>query len=112
VLNLFIALLSIAFGQKNLHTFVLLNLEASTCFLNEEFNKLHKITLFKKPKRVHVEIINGQLLSLKDVSYRAISLNVLFDSQNNLSVFNIIKIPLNPIILGLFGLKKYNMLKD
>jgi len=77
-------------------------------FPNEEFTKLYKILVVKKSSSVHVEVMDGQPMSLEDVIYKTVPLKVLFNGHSNSIVFNIIETCSNPIILGLSWLEKYN----
>jgi len=46
----------------------LIDLGASTCFIDESFAKLHKIQLVQKTKAVHVEIIDGRPLAFGSIT--------------------------------------------
>jgi hypothetical protein len=50
---------------------------------------------------VHVEIIDGRPLSSRDITHETIPLEVKFGNHSNSIVFNIIRIPSAPVILGL-----------
>jgi len=83
-------------------------LEASTCFLNENLTKLHKILLVRKPNFVHIEVIDDQPLPCGDVNYKTALSKVMFNGYSSIIVFNVIKIPSYFNILGISWLKKYN----
>jgi hypothetical protein len=76
--------------------------------LDEEFTRLHKIPIVKELSLVHVEIIDRRPLSSENVTYKTILLEVKFGNYSSSIVFNIIRIPLAPIILGLSWLERYN----
>lgn len=57
----------------------------------------------------HVEVIDGHFfLSLGDVIYETIFLDIVTNHDNNLIIFNIIKSSFNLVILGCLWLQKYN----
>jgi hypothetical protein len=95
-------------GSQKLKTLILLDSGASTFFLNEEFTRNHKIHVVKKLSLVHVEIIDGEPLSSRDVTHETILLEVRFGKHSNSIVFNIIRTPSAPVILGLSWLERYN----
>jgi len=103
---------SLLLGIQKLQTDALLDSGASACFLDEEFAKLHKFSLVKKPKPVHVEVIDGRPLSSGDVTHETKPLKVRLENHESSIVFNIIKTPSCPVILGLSWLDKYNPLID
>jgi hypothetical protein len=57
---------------------------------------------------MHVEVIDGQPLSFGDVTYRTAPLEVKFGNHSSSIVFNIIKTPSIPVILGLSWLERYD----
>jgi hypothetical protein len=95
-------------GSQRLETLVLLNFGASTCFLDEEFTRLHKIPIVKKLNPVHVEVIDGQPLSFGDIIHKTSPLEVKFGNHSSSKVFNIIKTPSAPINLRLSWQERYN----
>lgn len=64
--------------------------------------------LVKKIKPVHVEVIDGCLLSSCDIIYEIVPLDVVIKDHNSVVIFNVLRSPLNRDILGLSWLKKYN----
>lgn len=50
---------------------------------------------------VHVEVIDGCSISFEDVTHETILVEVAISGYNSLIIFNVIKSPSNPIILGL-----------
>jgi hypothetical protein len=80
--------------------------------LDEGFTRLYKILVVKKLNPVHVEVIIGRPLSFGDVTHETILLEVNFGNHNNSIVFNIIRIPSAPIILGLSWLERSNPQRD
>jgi len=98
--------------KKKLRIYALLDSGASACFIDEEFTKRHKIPLVKKPTPVHVEAIDGRALSSGDVTHETKPLEVLFEGHRSTIIFNVIKTPSNPLIVGLSWLEKYNPVVD
>lgn len=64
-------------GSKNYKIFALLDWRASTCFINKEFVKKQEISLVKKTKSIHVEVIEGRSLSFGDVIYETLPIDVI-----------------------------------
>jgi hypothetical protein len=95
-------------GSQRLKTLALLDSGASACFLDEEFMRLHKIPTTKKLSSVHVEVIDGRPLSSGDVTHETAPLKVKFGNHSSSIIFNIIRTPSVPIILGLSWLERYN----
>jgi hypothetical protein len=106
--NLLIALLSLCLSSQGLKKFALLDSRACACFLDKKFTRLHKIHIVKKLSLVHVEVIDGQPLSFGNVTHETIPLEVKFGNHSSSIVFNIIRIPSVPVILGLSWLERYN----
>jgi hypothetical protein len=73
-----------------------------------EFTRLHKILIVKKLNLVHVEIIDDRPLPSRDVTHEIIPLEVKFGNHSSSIVFNIIRTPSTPVILGLSWLERYN----
>jgi hypothetical protein len=70
--------------------------------------RLHKIPTTKKLSSVHVEVIDGRPLSSGDVTHETAPLKVKFGNHSSSIIFNIIRTPSVPIILGLSWLERYN----
>lgn len=105
-------MLPLHLGIQELQADALLDSGASACFIDEEFTKLHNIPLVKKPKPVHVEVIDGRPLSSGNVIHETKPLKVRLENHESNIVFNVIKTPSCPVILGLSWLARYNPLID
>jgi len=81
-----------------IHT--LFDSRALACFLDEEFAKYHNIPLVKKLRPIYEKAIDGRVLSSRDVNQKTKLQEVSFKGYKNTIMFNIIKIPSNPMILG------------
>ena len=81
-------------------------------FLVEEFAKQHKIRLVQKSKPIHVEVIDGRPLLSGSVTHESEPIEVTFKDHSSYVVFNIIRTPLNPVILGLSSLVDHNPFID
>jgi len=95
-------------GIQKLQVDALLDSGASACFIDEDFAKLHNFPLVKKLKSVHVEVIDGRPLSSGDVTHETKPLKVHLENHGSNIVFNVIKTPSCPVILGLSWLDRYN----
>jgi hypothetical protein len=93
--------ISLCFYSQKFKTLALLDFGTSTCFLDEEFTRLHKYPIVKKLSLVHVEVIDGQPLFFGDVTHETTPLEMRFGKHNTSIVFNIIITPSAPVILGL-----------
>ena len=98
----------LSLGSRRIQAIALLDSGVSACFLDEEFAKLQKIPLVRKAKLVHVEVIDERPLSSGSVTHETIPLEVTFQNHSSQIIFNIIKTPSNPVILGLSWLERYN----
>ena len=98
----------LSFGPQKLKTLGLLDSGALACFLDEEFAKRHKIRLVQKSKPIHVEVIDGRPLISGSITYESEPVEVIFKNHNSYVVFNIIRTPSNPVILGLSWLETHN----
>jgi len=99
---------SLSFICLNLQTSALIDSGASACFIDEDFVKLHNISLVKKPYPVPVEVIDGRPLASGHITHETIPLEIELEGHNSFLVFNVIKTPTSSIILGLSWLRKYN----
>ena len=61
----------LSFGPQKIKTLALLDSGASTCFLDKEFAKRHKIPLVPKSKPVHVEVLDGRPLLSGSVTHES-----------------------------------------
>jgi hypothetical protein len=95
-------------GSWRLKTLLLLDSEAFACLLDEEFTRLHMNHIVKKLNLMHVEIIDGQPLSSRDVTHKIAPLEVKIGNYYSSIVFNIIRTPSTPAILKLSWLERYN----
>lgn len=95
-------------GPNNYKASALIDSGASACFLDEEFARCHRISLIQKTKPVHVEVIDGRPLSSGDVTHETLPVDVVINGHSSCVIFNIIRSPSNPVILGLSWLEKYN----
>ena len=100
--------ISLSLGPKKQKTLALLDSGASTCFLDEKFAKQHKIRLVQKSKPIHVEVIDGRPLLSGSVTHESEPIEVTFKDHSSYVVFNIIRTPSNPVILGLSWLIDHN----
>jgi hypothetical protein len=98
----------LSFGPQKIKVLALLDSGASACFVDEEFAKRHKIPLTLKSKPVHVEVIDGRPLLSGRVTHESEPLEVTFKDHSSFIVFNVIRTPSNPVILGLSWLEKHN----
>jgi hypothetical protein len=80
-------------GPRNYKALALLDSGASTCSLDEEFIKSHKIPIVEKSKLVHVEVIDGRPLSLGDVTHETRPIKVTTGGHDSYIAFNIIGSP-------------------
>ena len=76
--------------------------------MDEEFAHQRKIEVIRKKIPTLDEVIDGQPLASGDVVYETQPLEVILDEQISSIVFNIIKSPTSPIILGLPWFKLHN----
>ena len=76
--------------------------------MDEEFVHQRKIEVIRKKIPTSVEIIDGRLLASGDVVYETQPLEVILDERISSIVFNIIKSPISPIILGLPWFELHN----
>ena len=93
--------IKITVESLNIHANVLLDTDASACFMDEKFVHQQKIEVIRKKIPTLVEIIDGRFLASGDVVYEIQPLEVILGEQISSIVFNIIKSPTSPIILGL-----------
>ena len=56
-----------------------------------------------------VEVIDGRPLVSGDVTQETKALDIYIDQHRSTVVFNVIKSPSNPVILGLSWLDRYNL---
>lgn len=83
--------IDVSLRSKYFKAFVLLDLRASICFLDKKFVKRYSILLLKETKFVHVKVIDGCLLSSRDVIHEILLIEIATNGHNNLIRFEIIK---------------------
>jgi hypothetical protein len=98
----------LSLGPQKLNTIALLDSGASACFLDENFASRHKIRLVQKSKPIHVEVIDGRPLLSGSVTHETEPIEVAFKDHSSRIIFNIIKTPSSPVILGLSWLEQHN----
>jgi hypothetical protein len=86
----------------------LLDSEAFVCFIDKDFADCHKLPLVTKKHPIPIEVIDERPLVSGDVIYESTPLNIILEWHYSIIAFNVIKLPSNPIILGLSWLDKYN----
>jgi hypothetical protein len=69
--------------------------------MNKDFIDRHKLPLITKKHPIPLEIIDGRPLVSGDVTYKTTPLDVVIEGYHSIIAFNIIKLPSNPVILGL-----------
>ena len=104
----FIIPLSVKLDNHSIKASALLDSGASACFIDKDFAERHKLPLVTKKYPVSVEVIDGRPLVSGDVTQETKPLVVCIKQVQSTIVFNVIKSPSNPIILGLSWLDRYN----
>ena len=100
--------LRVKFDDHSIKVNALLDSGASTCFIDKDFAERHKLPLVTKKCPVSVEVIDSRSLVSRDVTQETKALDIYIDQHRNTVVFNVIKSPSNPMILGLSWLDRYN----
>ena len=100
--------LRVKFDDYSIKVSALLDSGASACFIDKDFAERHKLPLVTKKCPVSVEVIDGRPLVSGDVTQETKALNIYIDQHRSTIVFNVIKSPSNPVILGLSWLDRYN----
>ena len=93
--------LRVKFDDHSIKVSALLDSGASACFINKDFAERHKLPLVTKKCQVSVEVIDGRPLVFGDVTQETKALDIYIDQHQSTVVFNVIKSPSNPVILGL-----------
>jgi hypothetical protein len=96
----------IDFNSVKVHT--LLDSGTFACFIDKSFAKRHRFPLVLKKYPVLVEVIDGRPLASEDIIGETIPLEIVLNIYRSKVVFNVIKSPSNPIVLGLSWLEEYN----
>lgn len=94
-------MINIILGPKHHKASGLLDSRASAYFLHEEFAKRYSILLLKKTKHIHIEDIDGHLLSSRNVTHEIILIEVTSYSYISFLIINIIRSLSNLIIFDL-----------
>ena len=100
--------LRVKFNDHSIKVSALLDSGASACFIDKDFAERHKLPLVTKKCLVSVEVIHGRPLVSRDVTQETKALDIYIDQHRSTVVFNVIKSPSNPVILGLSWLDRYN----
>ena len=91
--------LPLSFGPQKLKALALLDSRTSVYVLDKEFAKHHKVPLVQTSKSIHVEVIDGRPLLSSSVTHEFESIAVTFKDHSSYIIFNIIRIPSNPLSL-------------
>ena len=91
---------------------ILLDSGASACFIDKNIVDYHKLPLVTKKHPIPIEVIDGRHLILRNVIHETIILNITLEGYHSIIVFNVIKSPSNPVVLGLSWLNNYNLSID
>ena len=100
--------LRIRYDDRSVKVSALLDSGASACFIDKDFAERYKLPLVTKKCPVSVEVIDGRPLVSGDVTQETKALDLYIDQHQSTVVFNVIKSPSNPVILGLSWLDRYN----
>ena len=100
--------LRVKFDDHSIRVSALLHSGASACFIDKDFAERHKLPLVTKKCPVSVEVIDGRPLVSGDVTQKTKALDIYIDQHRSTVVFNVIKSPSNPVILGLSWLDRHN----
>ena len=100
--------LRVKFDDHSIKVSALLDSRASACFIDKDFAERHKLPLVTKKWPVSVKVIDGRPLVSGDVTQETKALDIYIDQYRSTVVFNVIKSPSNPMILGLSWLNRYN----
>ena len=104
----FLVPLLLKFDSCSVKTKALLDSGASACFIDKDFAEKHNLPLVTKKSPVHVEVIDGRPLVSGDVTKETKPLDAYIESHQSTIVFNVIRSPSNPVVLGLSWLDRYN----
>lgn len=104
----FLIPLKFKFESCSIKAKALLDSGASACFIDKDFAEKYKLPLVCKKCPVKVEVIDGRPLLSGDVIQETKPLDVHIADHISSIIFNVIKSPSNPVVLGLSWLDKYN----
>jgi hypothetical protein len=80
---------------------VLLDFGASACIIDKDIVDHHKLLLVTNKHLIPVEVIDGRHLMSGNVIHETTILNIILEGHHSIIVFNVIKSPSNPVVLGL-----------
>jgi hypothetical protein len=100
--------LKIDFHSHSIKVKALLDSGASACFIDKNLVKRHNLLIVLKKSPVAVEVIDGIPLISGDVTHETKPLDIILEGHQSTIVFNIIKSPSNPLVLGLSWLEMIN----
>jgi hypothetical protein len=86
----------------------LLDTGTSTCFMDKDFALKHSLELIGKAHHAPVEVIDSWPLASGNVMEETQPLEVMLGNQISYVVFNIIRCPTNPVVLGLLWFELHN----
>jgi len=104
----FLVPLLLKLNSRSVKTKALSDFGASTYFIDKDFAEKYNLPLITKKSPVHVEVIDGRPLVSGDVTEKTKPLDAFIESHQSIIVFNVIKSPSNPVVLGLSWFDKYN----
>jgi hypothetical protein len=99
-----IKMLDCEFSSKTL-----LDIGASGCIMNKDFAMKHSLEHIRKANLTPVEVIDGWPFALGNVMEETHPLEVMLGDQVSHIVFNIIRCPTNPVVLGLPWFELHNL---
>ena len=101
--------LRVKFDDHSIKVSALLDSGASVYFIDKDFAERHKLPLVTKKWPMSVKVIDGRPLVSRDVIQEIKALDIYIEQHRSIVVFNVIKSPSNPVILGLSWLDRYNL---
>ena len=112
LVSLFFLLTLMNFNNFIIPIQALLDLDASTNFIDKKFANLHSIPLVLKQVPINVEVIDGWLIALGIViNYKTTPLSITVVSKTTIVSFNVIESScFGPLILDLSCLIEFNPL--
>ena len=87
----------------------LLDIGASTCFVDKDFAMKHSLELIKNAHPTPIEVIDEQPLASGNVIEEAQPLEVMLGDLIFHVIFKIIQCPANPLVLGLPWFELHNL---